>query len=79
MKTKDELKLESKEKFKIHILATRKDLNCVNQKLNEIDKYTDQAKEVPPEATNVLLGIKRDLLVASENIDRIKRLLNKKI
>lgn len=79
MKTKDELKLESKEKFKIHILATRKDLNCVSKKIDEIEEYTDQAKEVPAEATNVLLGIRRDLLVASENIDRINRLLNKKI
>lgn len=77
MKTKDELKRESKEKFKIHILATRKDLNCVHKKMDEIEKYTDHAKEVSAESTSVLLGIRRDLLVAVDNLNRIERSLRK--
>ena len=77
MKTKDELKKESKEKFKLHILATRKDLNTVGKKLDDIEQYTEQAKEVDPESTNVLLGIRRDLLIAVDNLNRIGRNLKK--
>ena len=77
MKTKDELKNESKEKFKLHILATRKDLNTVSKKLDDIEQYTGQAKEVDPESTNVLLGIRRDLLIAVDNLNRIGRNLKK--
>lgn len=77
MKTKDELKKESKEKFKLHILATRKDLNTVSKKLDDIEQDTGQAKEVGAESINVLLGIRRDLLIAVDNLHRISRNLKK--
>lgn len=77
MKTKDELKKESKERFKIHILAARKDLNTVSKKLDDIELHTEQAKEVSAESTNVLLGIRRDLLIAVDSLNRISRNLKK--
>lgn len=77
MKTKDELKKESKERFKIHILAARKDLNTVSKKLDDIELHTEQAKEVSAESTNVLLGIRRDLLIAVDSLNRISRNLKR--
>lgn len=77
MRTKDELKNDSKQRFKIHILATRKDLNTISKKLDDIEQYTEQAKEVSAESINVLLGIRRDLLIAVDNLHRISRNLKK--
>ncbi len=76
MKSKQQLKDESIERFKITVEATRKDIRSLDEKINELNEL--QINEATAEVINVLEGIRRDLCYGKDNVKRIRRVLNAK-
>lgn len=74
-KSKQQLKDESIDRFNIQVIAAKKDIKCLEDKLFQID--TTGINEIATEATNVIMGIRRDILICIDNLKRINRLLTK--
>lgn len=73
-KSKQQLKDESVERFKIALIATRKDINALDEKIIELEGL--EVKEVTAEALNIIDGMRRDIGYAKDNVKRIRRVLN---
>lgn len=74
-KSKQQLKDESVERFNIQTIAAKKDINELKKDLDEID--LSNILEAPPEAINVIMSIRRDLLMCRDSIKRISRVLKR--
>ncbi len=74
-KSKQQIKEESVEKFIIQIIAAKKDIKELKQDIDKID--LNNISEASPETINVIMGIRRDLLMCRDGIKRVSRVLKR--
>lgn len=74
-KSKEQLKKESVERFNIQIIAVKKDVKELKQDIDQME--SNNISEAPPEVINVIMGIRRDLLMCRDSIKRISRVLKR--
>lgn len=74
-KSKDQLKKESIERFDLQVIAAKKDIKELENMMEQLN--TGKVKEVSTEATSVVMGIRRDVLMCIDSLKRVKRILKK--
>lgn len=76
IRTKADVEKELLEKTKITLLALIKETNQAINKISKLKEDVDEnATSSTHEAVSVIQGMTRDILIISENIDRVRRVL----
>lgn len=74
-KSKQQLKQESIERFDLQVIAAKKDIKELENMMEQLN--TGKVKEVSTEATSVVMGIRRDILMCIDSLKRVTRLIKK--
>lgn len=75
---KERIRQRERDNLLISILATKKDTQKTNGVLEKLEiDIKEKQPQTTAEVLNVIHGIHRDLLMALENINRIRRILFK--
>lgn len=73
IKTKEQLREQSKEKLDQQIIAVQDDIKTISEEMLYIVEHKDDIYDIAPEVFNILMGIQRDLRFGK---DRIRSIYN---
>lgn len=68
IKTKKQLREQSKEKLGQQIIAVQNDIKTISKEMLYIVEHKDDIYDVAPEVFNILMGIQRDLRFGKDRI-----------
>lgn len=68
IKTKEQLREQSKEKLDKHVIAVQDDIKILDAEMIYITEHKDDIYEVAPEVFNILMGIQRDLRYGKDRV-----------
>ena len=68
IKTKEQLREQSKEKLGQQIIAVQDDIKTISREMLYIADHKDDIYDVAPEVFNILMGIQRDLRFGKDRI-----------
>lgn len=71
IKTKEQLREQSKEKLDKHVMAVQDDIKILDAEMIYITEHKDDIYEVAPEVFNILMGIQRDIRVGKDRVRSI--------
>lgn len=71
IKTKEQLREQSKEKLGKHVMAVQDDIKILDAEMIYITEHKDDIYEVAPEVFNILMGIQRDIRFGKDRVRSI--------